>query len=62
MHLANILRDEAKHSVRLHHQNGDIKMGSKRSEINTLEIFRNLSDYKVTFLASEMSFFAKSEY
>ncbi len=37
-------------------------MGSKRSEINTLEIFRNLSGYKVTFLASEMSFFAKSEY
>jgi len=37
-------------------------MGSKRSEINTLEIFRSLSDYKVTFLTSEASFFAQSEY
>jgi hypothetical protein len=37
-------------------------MGNKRSEINTLEIFRNLSGYKVTFLASETSFFAQPEY
>jgi hypothetical protein len=37
-------------------------MGSKRSEINTLEIFRDLSDYKVTFLASETNFFTKSFY
>lgn len=62
MHLANILRDESKHLVRPRYSNGDIKMGNKRSEINTLEIFRNLSGYKVNFLASEMSFFAQPEY